>query len=93
MLENRCSVCGCTEGDMSYAFESELTKLKVGVVCVAEQVLNENIAKVLGGDCVLHSDGEYVTGYTYITDDESELELVDKIAVYLKSEIAKFELK
>jgi hypothetical protein len=93
MLERLCSVCGCESDNMSYSFETEIDRMRVGVVIAAEIVLNESIAKDLSGECVLHEDGEYVCGYTYITYDEDELELVDYIRGYLDGQIRCFELK
>lgn len=93
MLEKLCSVCGCESDNMSYCLDVEIDRVRVGVVIAAEIVLNKDITGALSGECVLHGDGEYVCGYTYITYDEDELELVDYIRGYLEGQIRCFELK
>lgn len=93
MLERLCCVCGCEDNNMSYCFDAEIDRVRVGVVIAAEMVLNKDITKALSGECVLHGEGEYVCGYTYITYDEDELELVDHIRGYLEGQIRCFELK
>lgn len=93
MLERLCSVCGCESDSMSYCFDEAIDKVRVGRVLAAEVVLNDSITKALSGECVLHGEGEYVCGYTYITYDEDELDLVDYIKGYLEGHIRCFELK
>jgi hypothetical protein len=93
MLEKVCDVCGCECDNMSYGFDAEIRKTRIGVVCVANEVLNESIAKELNGECVLHGEGEYVNGYTYLTYDEEELEMINYIRGYLEGHIRCFELK
>ena len=93
MLEKLCYVCGCESEDMIYAFDSGIRKTHIGVVSVANEVLNESITKELSGECVLHGEGEYVNGYTYLTYDEDELEMINYIKGYLEGHIKCFELK
>ncbi len=93
MLEKVCDVCGCECDNMSYGFDAEIRITRIGVVCVANDVLNKSIAKELSGECVLHGEGEYVSGYTYLTYDEDELEMINYIRGYLEGHIRCFELK
>jgi hypothetical protein len=78
---------------MSYGFDVEINKIRVGVVCTTNLVLNEDISRGLNGECVLHGEGEYVTGYSYFTYDENELEMTDYIRGYVEGQIKLFERK
>ena len=89
MLEKVCDVCD----NMSYGFDAEIRKTRIGIVYVANEVMNDSIAKKLNGECVLNGEGEYVNGYTYLTYDEEELEMIDYIRGYLEGHIRCFELK
>ena len=93
MLEKICSICGCESDDMSHSFDAEIRKTRIGSICVANDFLNKSIAKKLSGECVLHGDGEYVSGYTYLTYDEDELEMIHYIRGYLEGHIRCFELR
>jgi len=93
MLEKVCDVCGCKCDNMSYGFGDEIRKTRIGVVSVGNEVLNESIATELNGECALDGAGDYVNGYTYLTYDEDELEMINYIRRYLEGHIRCFELK
>jgi len=83
--------CGCNTS--CYGFSSEICRTRIGVVCEANDLLNRSIFRRLSGECVLHGEDEYVTGYTYLTEDEDEMKMVSYIRGYLEGHIRCLDLR
>jgi len=73
-------------------FDGKFSKFQVSDVSRAESKLNEHISLVLNGELVLHADEDEVDGYTYITDDLTEVRNAVFISHYLNEEIKKLRL-
>jgi|GEM_PF-3662224 len=92
MLERMCSNCGREHEELTVSFDGKLRKMHFANVSNLEKKLNEEFSSFLNGELILHAEGDVVDGFTYITDDLTEVRDAVFISRYIREEITSFKV-